>query len=65
MTTEVKTPLESARTELLMAIGLSQAQFASPDGDGLDAEALIEAIDTFEAAVRVAAQSEDTAEVSV
>ena len=62
MTTETKTPLEGARTELLLAIGLSQAQFASPDGDGMDAGALVEAIDAFEAAVYVAAQSEDTAE---
>ena len=51
MTTE-KNPTEHARSEMLIAIGLSQAQYASPDGGGMDSEALIKAIDDFETAVR-------------
>lgn len=44
----------AARSELYQAIGLSQAQFANPDGDGLDSAALIAAIDAFETTIREA-----------
>lgn len=37
----------AARYKLLEAIGLSQAQFANPDGKGLDSEALGLAIDEY------------------
>ncbi len=44
--------LDEARSALFEAIGLSQAQFAAPNGPGLDAGALSEAVEAFEKAVR-------------
>ena len=38
---------DEASTKLYEAIGLSQAQFANPDGEGLDSGALIDAIDEY------------------
>ncbi len=53
---------DDARERLFVAIGLSQAQFANPDGEGLDSAALIKAIDDYTAAVTSARIAELEAE---